>query len=285
MLNASRLVGTHDVLFVTLDTLRFDVAACLHAAGRTPHLSAILPSGGWEKRHTPGSFTFAAHAAFFAGFLPTPALPGKHPRLFALRFPGSETTSAETAVFDAPDIVAGFRDQGYHTLCVGGVGFFNKLTPLGSVLPGLFDESHWSPELGVIDPRSTENQVNLVLGRVGEHPACGRVFVFLNVSAIHQPNRFYLPGAADDTIESHAAALEYVDKHLGRLFTGLRKRGPWLVVICSDHGTAYGEDGYTGHRLAHPVVWEVPYAEFVLDRPAQRNMDVPAGAVAGGELE
>ena len=40
--------------------------------------------------------------------------------------------------------------------------------------------------------------------------------------------------------------------------------GPWLAVVCSDHGTAYGEDGYTGHRLAHPVVWEVPYAEFVL---------------------
>ncbi|MBN9118812.1 MAG: STM4013/SEN3800 family hydrolase [Planctomycetes bacterium] len=265
MLNASRLIGTHDVLFVTLDTLRFDVAARLHIAGRTPSLSAHLPNG-WEKRHTPGSFTFAAHAAFFAGFLPTPATPGKHPRPFALKFPGSETTTDETAVFDAPDIVAGFRGAGYHTLCVGGVGFFNKLTPLGGVLPGLFDESHWAPELSVTDPRSTEHQVNLVLRRVSEHPAERRVFVFLNVSAIHQPNLFYLPGAVDDTIESHAAALEYVDRHLGRLFCGLRVRGPWLAVVCSDHGTAYGEDGFTGHRLAHPTVWDVPYAEFVLNR-------------------
>ena len=76
---------------------------------------------------------------------------------------------------------------------------------------------------------------------------------------------FYLPGAVEDTLESHAAALEYADGHLGRLFAGLRRRGPWLAVVCSDHGTAYGEDGYTGHRLAHPVVWDVPYAEFVLD--------------------
>jgi hypothetical protein len=266
MLNASRLVGTHDVLFVTLDTLRFDVAARLHATGRTPNLAAVLPPGGWEKRHAPGNFTFAAHAAFFAGFLPTPAKPGRHPRPFALRFPGSETTTDATAVFDAPDIVTGFRARGYHTICVGGVGFFNKLTPLGNVLPNLFDESHWSPELGVTNPRSTENQVNLIVRRVAEHPASGRVFVFLNVSAIHQPNRFYLPGAADDTIGSHAAALEYVDGHLGRLFAELRRRGPWLVVICSDHGTAYGEDGYTGHRLAHPVVWDVPYAEFVLSQ-------------------
>ncbi len=264
MLNANRLVGTHDVLFVTLDTLRHDVAVDLCAGGRTPNLSAVLPAGGWEKRHTPGSFTFAAHAAFFAGFLPTPALPGKHPRLFALRFPGSETTAEGTALFDAPDLVAGFRGQGYHTLCIGGVGFFNKLTPLGNVLPALFDESHWSPELGVTAPRSTENQVNLALRRVAELLPSRRVFLFVNVSAIHQPNRFYLNDAAHDTIGSHAAALEYVDGELGRLFAGLRKRGPWLAVICSDHGTAYGEDGYTGHRLAHSVVWDVPYAEFLL---------------------
>ena len=265
MLNASSRVGTHDVLFVTLDTLRFDVAAQLHAEGRTPNLSAHLPTG-WEKRHSPGSFTFAAHAAFFAGFLPTPASPGRHPRLFALRFPGSETTSDETAVFDAPDIVAGFRSRGYHTICVGGVGFFNKLTPLGSVLPSLFDESHWSPDLGVTAPRSAENQVTLALERVAAQPPGRRVFLFVNVSAIHQPNRFYLPGAREDTIESHAAALEYADAQLGRLFAELRKRSSWLAVVCSDHGTAYGEGGFTGHRLAHPVVWEVPYAEFILNQ-------------------
>jgi hypothetical protein len=190
--------------------------------------------------------------------------PGPHPRPFALRFPGSETTTPETAVFDAPDLVSGLRERGYHTICIGGVGFFNKLTPLGRVLPGLFEESHWSVNLGVTDPRSTEYQVDLALQRVSELPAMRKVFLFLNVSAIHQPNRFYLPGATEDSLTSHAAALEYVDGQLGRLFATLLSRGPWLVVMCSDHGTAYGEDGYFGHRLAHPVVWEVPYAEFVL---------------------
>lgn len=259
-----RLVGTHDVLFVTLDTLRFDVAEQETAAGRTPHLAAVLPGGRWERRHSPGSFTYAAHTAFFAGFLPTPAVPGRHPRPFALRFPGSETTTDDTLVFDAPDLISGFRGVGYHTICVGGVGFFNRQTPLGRVLPDLFDESHWSPELGVTEPRSTEHQVTLTLSRLAALPAGKRAFLFVNVSAIHQPNRFYLPGAADDTIESHAAALRYVDEQLGRLFAGIRSRGPWLAVVCSDHGTAYGEDGFTGHRLAHPVVWDVPYAEFVL---------------------
>ncbi len=264
MMEVRRLVGSHDVLFVTLDTLRYDVAAELYAAGRIPYLASVLPAGGWEKRHSPGNFTFAAHAALFAGFFPTPARPGRHPRLFALNFPGSETTTDQTAVFDSPDLVSGLHGRGYWTICIGGVGFFNQLTPLGRVLPGLFDESHWSPLLGVTEQRSTEYQVDLALRLVADQPQDRRVFLFVNVSAIHQPNRVYLPGVAEDCLESHAAALEYVDRHLGRLFAELRRRGPWLVVICSDHGTAYGEDGYRGHRLAHPVVWEVPYAEFVL---------------------
>jgi hypothetical protein len=224
----------------------------------------VIPDGRWEERHSPGTFTYAAHQAFFAGFLPTPIYPGPHPRLFAGRFAGSETTTDETAVFDAPDWVTGLASQGYLTICIGGVGFFNKQTPLGSVLPGLFTESYWSPELGVTDPCSTENQVRLATERLGRVPAERRVFLFLNVSAIHQPNCLYVPGADSDTIETHAAALEYVDRCLPPLFDTLRQRGPCVAVICSDHGTAYGEDGYVGHRVAHPSVWTVPYAEFVL---------------------
>ena len=75
------------------------------AAGRTPNLARWLPGGMWERRHTAGSFTYAAHHAFFAGFLPTPADPRleiEHGRLFAARFAGSETTTERTAVFDTP---------------------------------------------------------------------------------------------------------------------------------------------------------------------------------------
>jgi hypothetical protein len=186
------------------------------------------------------------------------------PRLFALRFPGSETIAENTCVFDAPDIVHGLADRGYHTVCIGGVGFFNKRTPLGTVLPGLFSESHWSTELGVTEPHSMENQVALAEQILHRVPASQRAFLFLNVSAIHQPNRFYVPGAQADTLETHAAALQYVDCSIPRLLRAFHARGPVFGIVCSDHGTAYGEEGYNGHRLAHPVVWEVPYGEFVL---------------------
>jgi hypothetical protein len=264
MIDAAARIGTHDVLFMTLDSLRHDVARDALARGLTPNLAAVLPGGRWEERHSPGSFTYAAHHAFFAGFLPTPLAPGRHPRLFAARFAGSETTGPGTAVFDTPDIVSGLAARGYHTLCIGGVGFFNRQTPLGRVLPDLFVESHWSPALGVTDPASTENQVRLAVERLARLERGRRVYLFVNVSAIHQPNCIFLQGADADTRESHAAALAYVDRHLPALFAALQRRAPVLAVLCSDHGTAYGEDGYTGHRLGHPSVWTVPYAEFVL---------------------
>jgi len=258
------VVGRHDLLLVTLDTLRYDVAAELVACGRTPQLAAVLPGGAWERRHTPASFTYAAHHAFFAGFLPTPAGPGPHHRLFAARFPGSETTGAGTWVFDTPDLVTGLAKAGYHTVCIGGVGFFNQLSPLGTVLPGLFAESHWEPAFGVTNPASTRCQVDRAADVLAHNDR--PLFLFLNVSALHQPNYHYLTGATVDTRDSHAAALEYVDGHLGRLFAAFSARDrPCFTIVCSDHGTAYGEDGYAGHRIAHETVWTVPYADFVLE--------------------
>nr|WP_232328477.1 STM4013/SEN3800 family hydrolase [Kibdelosporangium sp. MJ126-NF4]CEL22507.1 FIG01124638: hypothetical protein [Kibdelosporangium sp. MJ126-NF4]CTQ89363.1 FIG01124638: hypothetical protein [Kibdelosporangium sp. MJ126-NF4] len=256
------VVGSHDLVMITIDTLRYDVAQTLAEQGRTPVLAGVIPGGRWEQRHAPGSFTFASHTAMFAGFLPTPVGQGPHPRLFAARFAGSESTADGTWVFDAPDMVSGLAKVGYHTVCVGGVGFFNNQGALGSVLPGMFTESHWSPEFGVTAPASTRAQVDKAREIIAAQPADQRLLLFLNVSALHQPNWFYETGADGDTLASHAAALEYVDGELARLFEALRR--PSFVIVCSDHGTAYGEDGYTGHRLGHEVVWTVPYAEFFL---------------------
>jgi len=257
------VVGSHDIVFITLDTLRYDVAQHLFEAGELPVLGPHLPPGGWERRHSPASFTYAAHHAFFAGFLPTPEQPGRHARLFATAFHGSETTSAHTCVFEQESILAGVSAMGYRTICIGGVGFFNKRTALGRVLPGMFDESHWAPALGVGQRRSAERQVALAIRRMQELDQ-QRVFLFINVAAIHSPNRVYLPGCSSDNIDSHAAALRYVDAALAPLLTACAARSPTFAIVCSDHGCAYGEDGYKGHRLAHETVWNVPYAHFFI---------------------
>ncbi|MGW1742846.1 STM4013/SEN3800 family hydrolase [Nocardia sp. NPDC001965] len=277
----NEVVGRDDLLLLTLDTLRYDVAVAETAAGRLPNLTAALPGGVWEQRHAPGSFTYASHQAIFAGFLPTPAAPGPHPRLFAARFAGSETTAPDTFVFDEPDLPTALTALGHRTVCVGGVGFFNNQGALGSTLPGLFAESHWEPDFSVASPVSFEAQVAYARRVIAETPDTQRLFLFLNVSALHQPNWFHLPGAtreSGDTRESHAAALRYVDRHIPDLFDALRARGRCFAIVCSDHGTAYGEDGYTGHRLGHESVWTVPYAHFFLEphpdgRPPESSED------------
>lgn len=261
-MNMNEVVGRDDLLWITFDTLRYDVAQKALSEGRTPQLAQRIGREGWEERHSPGNFTYAAHAAFFAGFLPTPARPGRHPRRFALAFPGSETTTPETAILEGDNLVTGLARRGYHTLCIGGVGFFNRQSPLGDVFPRLFHESYWSPQMGVTDPDSTFHQVQLAVRLLSQGPRDQPVFLFLNLSALHQPNCCYLPGATQDSPASQQAALEYVDAQLPPLFEVLSRRRSGFAILCSDHGTAYGEEGYVGHRLGHPVVWTVPYAEF-----------------------
>lgn len=260
--NMNEIVGRHDIALLVLDALRYDVAATEFEAGRLPNFSALLPDG-WEKRHSPGCFTYPAHQAFFAGFLPTPADPrAPRERLFASAFEGSETSGPPTCIFDQPDIVSGLHDRGYQSICIGGVGFFNKRTPLSRVLPGMFHESHWSPEMGVTDRDSTERQFRLATERLATHSADQRIFLFINISAIHQPNCHYLDRAEDD-LDSHAAALRYVDSQLPALLPTLKERGTFLIV-CSDHGTLYGEDGFVGHRVGHEAVYTVPYGQALL---------------------
>jgi len=257
------IVGTHDILWVVLDSLRYDVARTSLAAGETPHLGAIV--GEWEERHTPSTFTWPAHHAFFSGFLPTPARRPRAPRLFAPRFAGSETIDSTTFVFDDAYVVPALAARGYRTICIGGVGFFNPNVPIGRVFAALFGESHWSPEMGPESKTCAERQFALAAKRVRASRNEQPLFLFLNVAAIHRPNAHYRGTPGPDDLVSHKAALRAVDAQFPMLVEAFAERNrPLFFVICSDHGTAYGEDGYRGHRLAHDVVWTVPYADGVL---------------------
>lgn len=264
-INAKQCVSDCNIVFLTFDTLRYDVAELAMRSGRTPFLSSLLPSGEWEKRHTPATFTYAAHHAFFSGYLPTP-IPktADYQRLFACDFAGSSTTGDKTWVTEHATIPQGLAALGYHTICIGGVGFFNRKNALGCVLPDLFMESHWSVELGVTSPHSTQNQVALANSRLDALDKAQRSLLFINLSAIHQPSCIFSTDADEDSPETQLDALAYVDSQLPALFETLRSRGDTLCILSSDHGTSFGEDGAWGHGIAHPSIWEVPYSEFIL---------------------
>ncbi len=253
--------GQRDVLLLTLDALRYDVARDALLGGHTPNLAALLPHG-WERRHAPGTFTLPAHAAIFAGFFPTPTSPGPHPRPVAVRFPGSRTITGDTLVLDGACLVTAYAAAGYHTLCFGGTGFFDPASPLAAALVARFDEAHWARDTGVTSPRAPKLQLARVAERLAALPREQRAFVFVNAAATHPPTRIFARGAATESPATQLAALAAVDRHLPVLLDALRARGGAVGVVCADHGTCFGEDGHWGHRHAHPLVWDVPYAEI-----------------------
>ncbi len=80
-----------------------------------------------------------------------------------------------------------------------------------------------------------------------------------------RPDPHYRPGASRESPETQEAALAHAD---GPWAHSSRPSGGGLPPSASSAritGTAFGEDGYHGHRLAHPSVWDVPYAEFILE--------------------
>ncbi|MEV7145106.1 STM4013/SEN3800 family hydrolase [Streptomyces sp. NPDC093084] len=263
MIDAAQIIdsGTN-ILFVTFDSLRHDVAHAAVESGRTPRLAGLLPGGQWERRQTPGTFTLPAHIAFFSGFLPKLPQPQQPSRLWECRPPAFKEASPETFIFDAPNILDGLAVHGYRTVCVGGVTYFSAETPLGSVLPAMFHEAHWRPEFCSPEPDSTRHQADQALDIADRYDGSHPLFLFVNVSATHVPHGHYL-NSSTDSVASQAAALAYADSHVGRLLDGLSTYGPWLVIMCADHGDAYGDDGYHGRGIAHPVVFNVPFATWI----------------------
>lgn len=262
----NQVVGVSDILFICLDTLRYDAAVQEEKSGST---SVLNRYGSWEKRQAPGNFTWPSHHSMFAGFLPAPYDAKNVADRELLFFPkgvGLGQKGPEGAyAFSGSTIMEGLSQDGYETWCVGGVAFFDKRSDLGKVFPGYFQKSYWNPSFGCPVKESTRNQTDFLLKKIAKADTQKHIFLYLNIDAIHYPNYFYLEGALNDSLESHRAALRYVDKELGRLFEGWKEqRGGVFVICCSDHGTCYGEDGCQFHGINHPVVNTVPYKHFFI---------------------
>ncbi len=265
-IDMNQVTGNKDILFICLDALRYDAAVQEEAAGSTPVLNRYGP---WEKCQAPGSFTYPSHHAMFAGFLPCRHDVKNMAERELLFYPTAiglrRKVPKGAYAFSGSTIMEGLAKDGYDTWCVGGVSFFDNRSDIGRVFPGYFLKSYWSPAFGCTVRESTKNQVDFILKKMEEADKLKRIFLYLNVDAIHYPNYFYLEGSSHDSLMSHAAALRYADTQLGRLFDAWKeRRGDAFVICCSDHGTCYGEDGCQFHGIDHPMVHTVPYKHFFL---------------------
>jgi membrane-anchored protein YejM (alkaline phosphatase superfamily) len=258
-------MGTNrsDILFVTLDSCRYDTFVAAHL----PNLKRI---GELHLAQSPSHFTFGAHASFFMGFTPRiadcsePFINPKHTKIFKLEGGGWAGFSDPYITLTGGNIVDGFRRDGYATLGSGAVGWFNPETETGRVLTADFEQFYFPA-----DGASLVHQVSWLLARIDEAGPQPK-FVFLNVGETHVP--YWHEGAAwsrdenpcvpfgihnDSNLcrERQRACAEYVDREIAPL---LRRFEDATIIICADHGDAWGEDGIWEHGVSHAKTLEVP---------------------------
>ncbi|MGP2437653.1 hypothetical protein [Streptomyces sp. JW3] len=85
--------------------------------------------------------------------------------------------------------------------------YFSRETPLGAVLPDMFDEDHWRPDFCSPEPDSTRHQVDDVL-TVADRYADRPLFLFINVSATHVPHG-HCTGDSGDPWQSHGRGIAH----------------------------------------------------------------------------
>lgn len=264
-MDMNSIVGKYNILFVCIDSLRYDVAKEEQDRGGTPVLNRY---GSWRECQASGNFTYPSHQAMFAGFMPVDADVRdmkKREKLFFSEDIGMGRKAPKGAFsFQGATFVEGLEKVGYDTYCIGGLSFFDKRTDIGRVMPAYFKHSYWNPAFGCKVKESAKNQIDFAVKKISRISKEQLVMMYLNISAIHYPNYFYIEGEKHDSVETHAAALRYVDGELGRLFEAFRAKGDTFVICCSDHGTCYGEDGCLYHGFNHPIVNTVPYKHFIL---------------------
>lgn len=274
----NQIIGSHHILFLCLDALRYDVAKEEEELGNTPILSQY---GHWQKCQAVGNFTYPAHQGMFAGFFPCYADAKQHKERIQLFFPENVGMGRKAPKgvygFYSRTFVEALAEEGYETCCIGGVSFFDKRSGLGKIFPSYFTHSFWNPSFSPMAADSTRNQVDFARSWIEKIPFDKKIFMYLNISAIHYPNYFYLDleqnpnqiihpnkGWERDNKKSHRAALRYVDRELAPLFDAFKEKGDTFVICCSDHGTCYGEDGYFSHGINHPMVNTIPYIHYII---------------------
>ncbi len=273
-------------ILITLDSCRYD-AFC---DANTPNLDAFGP---WLPAQSPASYTYAAHQSFFVGIIPCVSEPVPYYNRFTRQLIGLVTVgehpgkkSTYYIVMSDDNIVDGLARAGFQTVGTGAMNWFRQ-----SSLISAFDKFQMH-----ID---AEDQIAFVLKEID--PA-RPFFAFMNFGETHDPFHYrgkedpcpvrvqarlmtWPPAQTGPVGRDHVAykhqieSIEFLDRQLGHLLAKLPSNT--IAVVCGDHGECLGEDGYWGHGINHPRVFEVPLGIFRLDgEPIEADSEIPTRLAA-----
>ncbi|MFZ9880224.1 MAG: hypothetical protein ACO3QC_02335 [Phycisphaerales bacterium] len=239
----------------------------------------IREVGPLVRAHAPSYFTYASHSAMFVGFTPGDAsrtesiVNPKYGKLVRLDGGGTKSRGNDRFLLRGRNIVDGFNRAGHVTAGTGAVRWFDDSKPTSQHLTR--DFRHF---LYAGNTWSLARQVAWLASVVGGERR--PVFAFLNVGETHTP--YWHEGAAwspkdepckpfspandaEKSRERQLACLEFADRTLAPV---LRAFANANIMVCGDHGDAWGEDGLWEHGFHHPTVLEVPLLFRTSPRPA-----------------
>lgn len=268
----------NSIIFLVLDSARFDHLK----SASVPHIKKI---GKIEKRYSYASWTSPSHHTYLMGLLPH-CSPKK---VFA-----SETYYSDLMSWGVRTGVKPFQFNSFlPEFC------------LPKVLKTLGYQTHAIVSLPVLNPHAgfsrffdkyelmpKHDEFHKIVKKVkfGTDPS----FYFLNLGESHYPYsfpgcsgardlprlhglngtikhrsdlsqsvRFFAPRDMRRMKEMQISAIEYVDSIIGTLFN--KAPSGTRVIITSDHGELFGEDGYFGHGpIFHEKAFEIPFVEGIL---------------------
>jgi hypothetical protein len=274
--NMARIANDLDTLrenflLLTYDSCRYDVLM----DANTPVLDSF---GEILSAQSPACFTYAAHHAFFVGIFPyvvgdVPYYNRFNKQLLSLQDVG-EVNVAKSASYSVQSdhcLLSGLRDIGYLTVGAGAMTWFQQKSLINGFDSFLYTGTNAQaqidfllkeididkPYFGFINFGETHAPYSYS-GKIGSCP------VQVRARNIHWPPIETGDVGKDCPAYQHQLeAAEYLDSLLPQLFSNLSTKT--TVIVCADHGECFGEDGYWGHGINHPIVWEVPLAIFRLD--------------------
>ncbi|HLW16279.1 MAG TPA: sulfatase-like hydrolase/transferase [Actinomycetota bacterium] len=270
--------GARNLIVVTFDSLRYDT----WTAAQPQTLKRL---GAVERRWSYASWTAPSHYNLLMGLLPHTS----PPRVYAseyykqdfLRY--SERLGVEGIEFKRllPSIFLPtyLRNVlGYRTHAMVSMPVLNRNTPINhdfdtyELMPKHNDMAAMLDQMKFDDERPSFYLLNVgethyPYALPDEDPSqwprlsgVHGVFKHLDDEQPSDEPAFFNDDVLAELRERQVIALRYLDGVMARLFD-LVPKNTWIIVT-SDHGELFGEDGYFGHGpIAHDKVLEVPFVE------------------------
>jgi arylsulfatase A-like enzyme len=254
----------HNVILVTIDTLRKDVSFLDYPKPNTPELEKLATkSAVYENAYALASYT---------GKCIGPMLIGKYPSETVRNWHHFNTYPPEN-VF----VTKRLHDAGVHTFGAAGHWYFKPWSGVTQAMD-TWDLSALPATMEDNDDTVTSDKVSdaaLALLKKPEHTS-GRFFMWVHYFDPHAQYVFHrgspdfvqgAKGGAAATRAAYDSEVWFTDKHVGRIIDYVESQ-PWAkdtaIIVTADHGEAFGEHNMSWHgaEIWQPLV-HIPLLVYV----------------------